>query len=95
MQHLVCPVCTTAHLLFCVFCIVFHPAWTLTYTHIKGMTFVMHYGTILPVPFSIQTVVSPSPVSAAVCSAGHNGGWGGTHHLPRYGLPKDWSANGL
>lgn len=36
---------------------------------------------------------SSSPVSAAVCSVGHQGGWGGPHHLPRYGLPKDWSAN--
>lgn len=54
---------------------------------VKGMTFVIHDGTILP--------VSLSPVSAAVCSVGHHGGWGGTHHLPRYGLPKDRSGTGL
>lgn len=60
-----------------------------------GMTLVMHYGAILPVPVNIQTVVFPSPVSAAVCSAGHHGGWGDPHHLPRYGLQKDWSATGL
>ncbi len=68
------------------------------YQKILGMKFVIHYSTSLPVSFSIwinAAVVSPSPVYAAVCSAGHHGGWGGTHHLPRYGLPKDWSATGL
>lgn len=49
----------------------------------------MHYG-----PLSLLLSL-PSPVSAAVCSAGHHGGWGGTHHLPRYGLPEDWHAPGL
>lgn len=37
----------------------------------------------------------PPPVFAAVCSAIHNGGRGGTNHLPRHGVPKDWSAPGL
>lgn len=39
--------------------------------------------------------VSPSEVSAAVCPAGHHGGRGGTHHLPRYGLWKERGAAGL
>lgn len=43
--------------------------------------------------FWIHYSHSSSPVSAAVRSVRHQGGWGGPHHLPRYGLPKDWSAN--
>lgn len=34
-------------------------------------------------------------MSATVCSVIYKGGWGGSHHLPRYGVHQAWRAAGL